>query len=258
MVDGRHEIMKEMHFRRSSQQAIALHLHYLFMFLGILLHRWRSYFPRELTNWEFLCELWWSIHDYTRAYMQMGMEQIRRLVTWDSESAAALSTARNRVRRRRIRRETSSIMPELEDVTVPDSEQTGGPPGGFPDNTSSFAVNGTSDTIRNRHAEPEVLRRNNVPIPQHRANDIEPAFLNDRDYPPGWIVYHRVLGVVPKTEADRYDRGHEAAAESNGTTGMNGNHDASLNANGHSTGGSDARQEEEQRQQILRSIAATG
>jgi hypothetical protein len=182
--------------------------------------------------------------------MQMGMEQIRRLVARDPENAAALSPARNRVRRRRIRRETSSSMPELEDV--PDSEQTGGPPGGFPENSSSFAINGTSDAIRNRHAEPEILRRNNVPIPQQRANDIEPAFLNDRDYPPGWMVYHRVLGVVPKTEADRYDR------DPNGTTGMNGNHDASLNANGHSTGGSDTGQEEEQQQQILRSIAATG
>lgn len=136
-------------------------------------------------------------------------------------------------------------MPELEDV--PDSDQTGGPPGGFPENSSSFAMNGTSDAIRNRHAQPEMLRRNNGPILQHRANDIEPAFLNDRDYPPGWMVYHRVLGVVPKTEADRYDR------ESNGTTSMNGNHDANLDTNGHSTGGS-----EEQQPQILRSIAATG
>jgi hypothetical protein len=236
----------------TTSDRIALHLH-LFPFLGTLLQRWRSYFPRELTVREFLCELWWSVHDYTRAYMQMGMEQVRRLVSRDSENAVALSPARNRVRRRRIRRETSSSMPELEDV--PDSEQSGGPPGGFPENLSSFAMNGTSDTIRNRHAEPEMLRRNNVPIPQHRVNDMEPAFLNDRDYPPGWMVYHRVLGVVPKTEADRYDREPEAAAESNGTTGMNGNHD---DANGHSTGGSDARQEEEQQQQILRSIAATG
>jgi hypothetical protein len=142
-------------------------------------------------------------------------------------------------------------MPELEDV--PDSDQTSGPPGGFAEETSSFAMNGTSDTIRNRHAtESESFRRNNVTIPLHRANDIEPAFLNDRDYPPGWMVYHRVLGVVPKTEADRYDR------ESNGMTGMNGNHDASLNANGHSTGGSDAVQEEEPQPQILRPIAATG
>jgi hypothetical protein len=170
------------------------------------------------------------------------MEQFRTLVSRDSDDEVAGSPARNRVRRRRIRRETGSVMPELEDV--PDSEQTGGPP----ENASSFAMNETSDATRNQHSQPGMLRRNNVSIPQHRANDIEPAFLNDRDYPPGWMVYHRVLGVVPKTEADRYD----------GTAGMNGNHDANLNANGHSTGGSDALQEEEPQPQILRSIAATG
>jgi hypothetical protein len=82
-------------------------------------------------------------------------------------------------------------------------KQTGGLPG-FPE-SSSLVMNGTSDTIRNRHAEPERLRRSDIPIPQHRLNDIEPAFLSDRDYPPGWMVYHRILGVVPKTEADLYD-----------------------------------------------------
>ena len=34
---------------------------------------------------------------------------------------------------------------------------------------------------------------------------IEPAFLNEEDYPPGWLVYHAELGVVPKEEADNYD-----------------------------------------------------
>jgi hypothetical protein len=34
---------------------------------------------------------------------------------------------------------------------------------------------------------------------------IEPAFLNERDYPKGWLVYHPMLGVVSKEEADEYD-----------------------------------------------------
>lgn len=34
---------------------------------------------------------------------------------------------------------------------------------------------------------------------------IEPAFLNECDYPKGWLVYHPVLGVVPKEDADQYD-----------------------------------------------------
>ena len=35
--------------------------------------------------------------------------------------------------------------------------------------------------------------------------DIQPAFLNDEDYPKGWLTYHRVLGVVSKHEADEYN-----------------------------------------------------
>jgi hypothetical protein len=34
---------------------------------------------------------------------------------------------------------------------------------------------------------------------------VEPAFLHDEDYPAGWMVYHRILGVVPKLDADLYD-----------------------------------------------------
>lgn len=35
---------------------------------------------------------------------------------------------------------------------------------------------------------------------------LEPAFLNDDDYPPGWLVYHPVLRVSSIKEADRYDK----------------------------------------------------
>lgn len=36
--------------------------------------------------------------------------------------------------------------------------------------------------------------------------ELEPAFLHDKDYPPGWMVYHPVLGVVAKEKADEFDR----------------------------------------------------
>mmetsp|Transcript_37467 Transcript_37467/g.41909 ORF Transcript_37467/g.41909 Transcript_37467/m.41909 type:complete len:234 (+) Transcript_37467:96-797(+) len=37
---------------------------------------------------------------------------------------------------------------------------------------------------------------------------LEPAFLNEDDYPPNWPMYHRTLGVTTKDEADHYDRQH--------------------------------------------------
>jgi hypothetical protein len=35
--------------------------------------------------------------------------------------------------------------------------------------------------------------------------EIEPAFLDEKDYPQGWLVYHSTLGVTSKEEADRFD-----------------------------------------------------
>jgi len=43
-------------------------------------------------------------------------------------------------------------------------------------------------------------------MPDFTNQTIEPAFLDDDDYPEGWLVYHPKLGVVSKREADEYDR----------------------------------------------------
>ena len=36
--------------------------------------------------------------------------------------------------------------------------------------------------------------------------ELEPAFLKDSDYPEGWMVFHPLLGVVLKQEADKFDQ----------------------------------------------------
>ena len=42
--------------------------------------------------------------------------------------------------------------------------------------------------------------------PDHSAvKKLDDAFLNENDYPIGWLVYHPILGVVEKSEADNYD-----------------------------------------------------
>ena len=38
------------------------------------------------------------------------------------------------------------------------------------------------------------------------ASSLPPAFLSDEEYPTGWLVYHSILGVVTKAEADQYDQ----------------------------------------------------
>mmetsp|Transcript_43112 Transcript_43112/g.104333 ORF Transcript_43112/g.104333 Transcript_43112/m.104333 type:complete len:294 (+) Transcript_43112:143-1024(+) len=48
--------------------------------------------------------------------------------------------------------------------------------------------------------------------------ELEPAFLNPEDYPPGWLVFHPELGVVSKEEADAYDHHGETNQASENET----------------------------------------
>jgi hypothetical protein len=45
-------------------------------------------------------------------------------------------------------------------------------------------------------------------ILENEMEPLEPAFLNKEDYPPGWLVYHPVLGISSVKEADQYDEQH--------------------------------------------------
>ena len=92
----------------------------------------------------------------------------------------------------RRRNQTAEPLPELEfvpilpgSVVVPDLQQ--------PQNNKSRSA---------RHAQ-----INTIPL--------EATFLRQEDYPASWMVYHRVLGVVKKTEADEYDQKMEEALEEN-------------------------------------------
>ena len=50
-----------------------------------------------------------------------------------------------------------------------------------------------------------IVRPVTTGLVQHDTCDLEPAFVNEADYPPGWLVYHPVLGVVLKQTADSHE-----------------------------------------------------
>ena len=64
-----------------------------------------------------------------------------------------------------------------------------------------------------RMPSPEFQQQSSLPSVALNQDDIEPAFLNDQDYPPGWLVYHPLLGVVSKEDADKYDKDQQQHLE---------------------------------------------
>ncbi|CAJ1967166.1 unnamed protein product [Cylindrotheca closterium] len=71
-------------------------------------------------------------------------------------------------------------------------------------------------------AKEELPKRPSLKQPQPPP-ELEPAFLNPQDYPPGWLVYHPKLGVVAKEEADAYDQQGEVMIKASETeTGERG------------------------------------
>jgi hypothetical protein len=90
---------------------------------------------------------------------------------------------------------------------------------------------------------------------------LEPAFLNESEYPADWMVYHPVLGVVPKVQAELYDqeqrKTNELKQHAKDAASRDGPADqSSFNTNGDSDlhhearNGNDVRHEEEKKDDI--------
>lgn len=115
-----------------------------------------------------------SLLDYARAAYQIFAE-------WTS-----------RDRKREKRRNRCNSLPELEDC-----------------GTAKFSSVAVEELLAGEQQQHQTLRRNESPKEQEwvwETRELEPTFLKESDYPANWKVYHRDLGVVLKTEADRYEK----------------------------------------------------
>lgn len=136
---------------------------------------------------------------------------------------------RPKQRLERVRRQVSGQMPELEIVET------------------------TVDDRKHSNVSKGRARKRN-------RDELEPAFLYEDDYPPGWLVYHPVLGVVEKTEADRYDEEKEREPTPDGED--ENREERSRQQNGHAKHPSRSRSNSSSRDEgdmrVLQSIPATG
>jgi len=96
----------------------------------------------------------------------------------------------SRDRKREKRRNRLNSLPELEDCATA--------------KFSNFAVDELLAESHPLNEEPPKEQEW-----EWETRELEPAFLNESDYPADWKVYHRDLGVVLKIEADKYE--HEKA-----------------------------------------------
>jgi hypothetical protein len=138
--------------------------------------------------------------DYVRGFWYMGLEFCRNALFFVMSLlpvTAIIGTEgaggdRMRDGRRAQDFQSLSSLPELEDC-APRSQKSSNSESG------SVALESPGETDKTGGGTPRRRVRWNM-------NELEPAFLNEKDYPKGWMVYHPILGVVPKTVADRYDR----------------------------------------------------
>ena len=91
----------------------------------------------------------------------------------------------------------------------------GGMMGGVASLTSRMSSSSLADMPPLEEMDPIKLKQEQEGIDPYadffkeNTDPLPPAFLKDEDYPPGWLVYDPVLGVVSKEEADKYHKGLE-------------------------------------------------
>jgi hypothetical protein len=136
--------------------------------------------------------------DLVRAYYQIACEAIRNFVSSgaSSEPTSAIGLLNTTATSRASRGSAPPplvIQPLEIDAQLQSSRVLGSDGQGKPSVDRSPSPSGSSSSSITQNAA--VSRK-----------EIEPAFLDDKDYPQGWLVYHSTLGVTSKEEADRFDR----------------------------------------------------
>lgn len=86
----------------------------------------------------------------------------------------------------------------------------GGMMGGVASLTSRMSSSSLADMPPLEETDPNKLKQEQegkdpyAHFYKENTDPLPPAFLKDEDYPPGWLVYDPILGVVSKEEADKY------------------------------------------------------
>jgi hypothetical protein len=177
-----------------------------------------------------LLECMLGLREVIRAYYQMACELLRSVrhgTNDNSPPPLALATARHLMQSPSSLGGSGGTPPPLVVVPLEGEEQqtqtqaqttaslpphnkTSSSPRFHKHNSTSSTLESSSSSAAARSQSPSTTSSSSSSLPNAPSiqEEIEPAFLDEKDYPPGWLVYHPVLGVVTKEEADQHDREH--------------------------------------------------
>jgi hypothetical protein len=152
-----------------------------------------------------LLECLYGLRELLRAYYQMACELIRSLRLGSGPRPAPTT-----IRSLGASATNGSSPPPLVILPVEDADANLPTPMRTPTsrtrnrNRPDARFNATHESLARSPSPSTSSSSSLVPQAPLVQEEIEPAFLNEKDYPPGWLVYHPVLGVVAKEEADQY------------------------------------------------------
>ena len=166
---------------------------------------------------EYVVEQWWTSLDYIRGVWFIGLEILRNSADLlmpmheGCDAAAPSSPSSSLPPRLQLRRRMNQYH-QLRNTPLPELLED--------DNHHNSNNNNDNDHNHHHHhhhlqsdqpfarMEQEKERNESASsgrIQKWNQRELEPAFLKDSDYPVGWMVFHPILGVVLKEEADRYN-----------------------------------------------------
>lgn len=180
------------------------------LFCPALIEKWYTSLKfqlKHITIKEYLVNWWWTNIEYCRGAWYIGHEILRN--TFFILRGGPDDSRRNGVYAGSLANQNGNraSMPDLlhddqpsevleQATTIPGAPQARPPSG------SKRVLNQIHQAVKEAQTEHE---------------EVEPAFSEEINFPPGWLVFHSRLGVVHKHVADEYDRRrHHLVAEASG------------------------------------------
>lgn len=152
---------------------------------------------QHVTISEYLVNWYWMCIEYGQGVWFIGQEMLRNIVSivWGSEGPKPIGSLENQI-------SGLASMPDLvhDDQFAENVNET----------TSDHRIQPLDESRNSREEKrapnPIQLVNQSSKAIRIAREELEPAFIREKNYPSGWLVFHSRLGVVQRDVADEYER----------------------------------------------------